>query len=225
MERTFTSAKIKEKIIKSEPVQDDEEVLPFNLENVKEEPPVEFLLILPQPCMKMEQREKGTIQRSESKVKCQICSKKVTKGFIKYHIKNHKKLRAFKCDLCGCQYNQKCLLVCHMWTHKDVKRFYCDICPKGFNYNSHLKDHRLTHFDSKPFKCDLCLMQFLNKQLVQSHLHRAHFQLILHCKKANSFQISDEEVKCKICGKSFGNKTFMKRHIERFHGMKNIYFV
>lgn len=213
MERKLTD--FEEKSVKIERIDSDYETLPFDIKSVKEEPPVEFLLILP-PATIVEAKEVERVNETVSresckpKAKCPICFKIVKQTWLKTHLELHKKVRKFVCDLCGHGCVLKFHLAEHMWKHRHEKRFKCEICGKGSNYKYNLNYHRLTHIDRRPYKCDLCPKEYVTRQLVDRHLKKIHFKTCLN--------IVPKKVNCRLCDKVFSDKIFMKRHIERFHG-------
>lgn len=174
---------------------------------MKEEKPVEFLLVLlpATTSIKIEEIDESFCALETSNIKMSM----------KIHPKQN--FKQFKCNLCEKKYFYKHELKRHLWNHRDEKRYTCEICGRGFNYNAHLKEHRLSHIDPRPFKCDLCVKTYLNKQMLQQHLEKSHHKL------ENFREHFEEKSECKLCKKSFCDKTLMKRHIERFHGKGNLW--
>lgn len=222
---------------------------------IKEEPAVEFVLILPpqevkeenfsdssedqkqseekkfhcQQCLKLFEIKKNLLRHKEiykPKVKCQICSKEVTKKYLKIHLKSHENIKDFKCDLCSAGFVTKNRLVLHMWMHRGEKRFKCSECNRGFNIGRDLKIHLLSHsVNPRPFQCDQCPKTYSRKQILEQHLLEVHLNDVLRCvkcdfttKRKNSLLVhkkvhsTTKPFLCQICDKKFKTKAQVQRH-------------
>lgn len=140
----------------------EENSLNFLQRNVKEEPPVEFVLILPRPTstwvsfmekrkwvrsvqlMKFDAkwREEATLfQTFFTCEHCQLVAKR--KVSLAYHLEACSKRYPdrFKCDLCGRAFQKKSLVRPHMLKHSTELKFWCDKCDQGFKSEKNLLLH------------------------------------------------------------------------------------
>jgi DNA-directed RNA polymerase subunit RPC12/RpoP len=141
--------------------------------NIKKEPEVEFLLILPPRQVKIETIEeevkeqkqnenkfqcqqcpksfdtrevlRNHVKTHEPKVKCQTCNKKFSIQSLRVHLKRHEKIRKFNCDHCSAGLDVKSHLIRHIWKHRSDKLFNCAHCNRVFNHSVTFKAHFLTH--------------------------------------------------------------------------------
>lgn len=81
--------------------------------------------------------------------------------------------KLIQCDICGKTMKQclKKTMMYHIRLHKDVRPFKCDICPKSFSSENALKKHNLTH--SKPYVCQVCEMGFSRRYLLTDHFKKS----------------------------------------------------
>jgi Zinc finger, C2H2 type len=189
----------------------------YIVNNIKQEPEVEFTLFLPPinvkakkvknielkqkkkkktknlqcpHCLKSFEQQKAIyqhLQTHESKRKCQICSKYISKRFIATHLKNHNKLNLYNCDHCSAEFVAKGNLARHIWIHRSDKRYNCSKCNQGFNQIQGFKIHLLSHSTNpRPFQCDLCPKNYTRKEKIREHMLRKHSRdLFLRCVKCS----------------------------------------
>jgi KRAB domain-containing zinc finger protein len=199
--------------IKIEPVCDNSnqiESVDCIVNNIKKEPEVEFVLILPPRQVKIEKVEEDENQTPSKEKKfqckqcpksfekqkmlndhsrvhkpqltCQICFKKICKINFKAHLIRHENIRKFYCDLCSAGFVMKADLVQHMWTHRSEKKFNCTNCNRGFNSSNNFRLHLQSHSNNpRPFQCDLCPKNYAGKQELTTHLTAIHSESSLKC--------------------------------------------
>lgn len=237
-------AKVEIKIEKN--IEIDDETLQITLNNIKEEPPVEFVLVLPRAEIQVERpkldekvlniyNNRVSKKSTKSIVKCKIC----LKGFLQIHLKRHlkthtKSKQKFQCDFCLKVFDLKCNLAHHM-KRKHLKP-QCLHCNESFDapklFREHLKVHSI---DSHPLKCDHCPKSFFQKHNLCYHLLRTHstvrklkcneckFEtinvfLLNHHKKSHSKLIG-----CNLCGAKFSYAATLKVHKQNVHAStKNV---
>jgi KRAB domain-containing zinc finger protein len=183
--------------------------------NIKKEPEVEFVLILPPRQVKIEKFENDEFRdteakRCEKKFQCQQCPKSFDKQrnlfqheqthkpkfkceicnkkvrLLRAHLKSHESIKEFNCDHCPAGFVTKNHLDRHMWTHRRDKLFNCTHCKQGFNNVSNFKAHILSHSTNpKPFQCDLCPKNYARKQQVKEHLMAIHSEQIFKCNECD----------------------------------------
>jgi KRAB domain-containing zinc finger protein len=200
--------------------------------NIKKEPEVEFVLILPPRQLKVEKDDEENQnqtqssekkfqcqqcpksfdnqialikhkQTHESKVKCKICSKEIKTRYLKEHLKRHENIKEFNCDHCKAGFVTKQSLVVHMWIHRSEKKFNCTQCNREFNGSSNYKAHLLTHTNNpRPFQCDLCPKKYTSKHEIKQHLMATH---------------SDKNFKCNECDFTTKTKKCLNTHKKRIH--------
>lgn len=209
------------------------------INNIKHEPEVEFVLILPPEIVKIEpedkSEEKAVINKNETvnkqaqlpRVKCPICGKNIRKDSLKLHQRRHDGKKSFKCDFCSSQMFTKGELVDHMWTHQSKKRFKCSQCNREFNHRCNLKNHLLTHSESpRPFQCELCPKNYVRKESLQMHTMAKHLsETKFSCnlcdyvtkRKAclqqhQNIHSRSKQISCPDCPKQFISKSDLKKH-------------
>lgn len=139
----------------------------------------------------------------EKKVKCHICCIEVKRYYLKLHLKNHKEVAEFQCDICSVSFKGKNSLAFHMNKHQKNRKFRCEICKQGFNKPEYFKEHLLSHSaDPRPFKCDLCPREYCSRRAVIHHITQVH----LSGSKKKVFN-------CKECNRSFTNSKYLKEHL------------
>jgi uncharacterized Zn-finger protein len=99
-------------------------------DNIKQEPEVEFVLILPPRQVKIEIEEENKTQTNENLYRCRQCPKSFK---IQKNLKSHERSHAAKvnCQICNKKLRRDCLKI-HLKLHEDVKEFNCDHCSAGF---------------------------------------------------------------------------------------------
>jgi uncharacterized Zn-finger protein len=180
---------------------DQNENVVIIVNNIKKEPEVEFLLILPPRYVKVEvednkiqgQNNEKTMtslfakperfkQIHNPKVKCEICLKEVRRMNFKRHLKSHSDIKDFNCDHCQAGFVSKPSLVRHMWKHRSNKKFNCSQCSRGFNESRDFKVHLQSHSaNPRPFQCDLCPKSYPTKIELKNHLIASHSEQTFKC--------------------------------------------
>jgi KRAB domain-containing zinc finger protein len=221
--------------IKSEPENDEinETSLKSDVNNIKKEKEVEFVLILPPRQVKVEiEEEKSETKRNEKKFDCQQCPKSFgTRPHMIRHEQTHKP--KVECQICSKKISKR-QLKDHLKTHEDSKEFNCDNCPAGYvkkrelnrHMLKHLKFHVLSHSNNlRPFQCDLCPKNYTRKHDIQIHLTAIHSNLRFNCDqcefkakwKNNLYQHKichsrEKRFSCSICKKQFRSKQNIRVH-------------
>ncbi|KAH9510165.1 hypothetical protein Btru_043641 [Bulinus truncatus] len=80
--------------------------------------------------------------------------------------------KKLQCDICGktMKSYQKSLMQHHVRQHKDVRPFACEVCQKAFTSDTALKKHSLNH--TKPYKCQVCGQGFSRRYLLTDHFKK-----------------------------------------------------
>ncbi|KAK6994370.1 zinc finger protein 836 [Biomphalaria glabrata] len=97
---------------------------------------------------------------------------------------NEKKLQ---CDICGktMKSYQKSLMQHHIRQHKDVRPFVCELCQKAFTSDTALKKHSLNH--TRPYACQVCGKSFSRRYLLIDHFKKkCNVKLMGMVKSSNS---------------------------------------
>jgi KRAB domain-containing zinc finger protein len=211
---SFIENKMSEKSkIKVEPSCDDYdqiETIANVVSNIKEEPAVEFVLILPprqvkiepttendqtqtknvkkfqcQQCPKSFEKQKSLYHHEKThkpKVKCHFCSKIISKLSLKAHLKIHENIRKFHCDHCAAGFVIKGHLVQHMWNHRSEKKFNCTQCNRTFNKSGNFKTHIRSHSKNpRPFQCNLCPNNYARPDHLKYHSKTVHTNQSFKC--------------------------------------------
>lgn len=192
--------------------------------NIKQEPPVEFNLVLPIEGFEVSCEEtsdnnspnykavdENQIGNSKAKSKefqkkqwrCVICEKlfETLQAKNKHIAKVHSNI--FSCNECPLIAKSSNALLCHKYTH--TKRYSCETCDKRFSHNNILRDHQMHQkhgqYASLPeikFTCEICKQEFASHYRWHAH------QFIMHCPK---------KVQCDLCGKTVINREYLRRHM------------
>ena len=181
--------------------------------NIKKEPEVEFLCVLPNFDSSNSQntrdeylvraKQENEIQSKKiPKYQCKLCQKVVkSMNNLRIHEKTHQNQQ---CKVCNRKVRPQSLDK-HMKSHQNEKserKFKCKICSHKFMTNSQLKHHILNH--SRRFQCDLC-RNFSDSS--KNHLLR---HLNLH--------LVEGRFKCLLCRKLFDDKESLRFHSRQVNG-------
>lgn len=113
---------------------------------------------------------------------CDICG--LAKRKFENHYVIHFDVRAFKCQLCSCDYKTKTMLEDHIRTvHMGEKRHKCVYCEKRFSYAADKARHEIG-VHTKKFKhiCQFCGKCFLKKNFLTAHQKSQHAEMLLELK-------------------------------------------
>lgn len=222
--------------------QKKSEELPEIINNIKQEPPNEFLLLLssynPERRLNGDvfMKEEIKIENSETAInetdfKCRICHKVF--GYLKLHMKTHNKQQ---CIVCLKNVPTKSFEK-HMKIHEGENKrrnFQCKVCSVKFLTANALSDHSKVH--KKLFGCDLCGYFSSHKEKIArhmlSHFHSGKYKCIrckkifdhkeklrLHARTIHSDPLSFQKMRkkdltCQICNKEFSSTSQRNRHDE-----------
>jgi scratch len=176
--------------------------------NIKEEPPVEFLCLLPEYRVEQtllgefkvkkeekvenfdNEKSKG-VKVSKTRVKCSICSLELLKASLRMHSWRKHKIQSQKpkieCKICSKKFFYKSRLVKHLKTHE--LKYQCKLCDQWIKDKCSYDDHMKVHEDPEAFQCEICSTNFIKKfdlkQHLLSHLHEVY--KCRHCSKYHKF--------------------------------------
>lgn len=142
----------------------------------------------------------------EISLSCPQCSATFeTEKRLKTHMKCHKNLKTYKCEMCGWKSTNKKVLVQHLKTHKDDS-LQCSACEEIFHSAVYLNAHMMRNHTNileegpDPKQCRICKKIFSKEQTRKAHE-------MLHNK-------APEMHKCHLCEKSFPLPHFLKAHMQ-----------
>lgn len=177
---------------------------------IKEEPPVEFVLILPSLEVDVENLQDGCNIKveEEEKHQCPKCPKWFrTDAFMKRHL-GRAHVPKKKCKICSKEVRE---LSYHMKTHqqKNLKNLKCDHCPERFWHKGNLITHVRIHrkFKEKLYVCKVCKEEFKSYNMFKRHEN-------VHTDDLRPF-------KCDFCLKDFPTKNLIRSHIISQHMKQN----
>jgi len=170
--------------------------------NIKVEPSMDFLLILPteQPLL-IPKEENVTMKKPIFKLK------KFDSKFINKARMFEKFLKCSNCDYVA-RYSfrvRKHLKICLEKKNivKPLLKYRCDKCPYSAKYKSDIRSHMRTHLKIKPFKCEDCGKHFGTLREYRNHMKERNYLL-----------------RCKVCDVTFKCKILEQNHIREQHDNK-----
>ena len=178
-------------------------------------------------------------KKEYDKVKCEICTKLISKPLIKSHMNKHERILnvTFNCNDCDSKFNLQHRLNSHikrMHTIRDP--LLCESCNKPLKDKRSLQQHiNAVHLRLRPFKCQLCEKAFTDSTPLRNHMqtHTAdandkkyicsvcdkNFLLERHLKgHMNIAHNAAELIVCHLCNSSYNSKFNLKRHMNDVHG-------
>ena len=110
---------------------------------------------------------------------CSICNKSYID--MRLHIKktHHKKIKAFKCNICEYENSRYYLLEKHIKSvHEVINPFKCHICTYDAVNKTHLKKHiKEVHEEIKLFKCKVCDYETALINDLKRHIESVHKEI------------------------------------------------
>jgi KRAB domain-containing zinc finger protein len=197
------------KKIKIEPVCDDFDRVESVecIENkIKQEPEVQFVLILPPRQVKIEIIEEEVLKESKAqsekkKFQCQNCPRSFENlRSLFSHERSHQ--QKVKCGICNNDF-RKYYLKDHLKRHQSIRKFNCDHCSSSYVTKAGLVCHMWKHRSDKQFKCTQC-----NRGYNQIGAFKIH--LLSHTNNPRPFQ-------CDLCPKNYATKLEVKVHLMAIH--------
>lgn len=188
------------------------------------------------------------VETSDEKMKCDVCSKEMTKRDYKIHLEyNHctpcidskpinlKTLRV-ECNLCKKTLHNQ-WVVKHFSTVHSVapqRNYVCDICGNSYLYKAGLHNHAQLHSKEFPYKCPVCPYRGKTSTNLKAHsrMHSTDYKFkctecpakYRHWSQLNMHKRKHRapEVKCVECTKLFHTPMAMEKHYKVHHmGIKS----
>eukprot|EP00092_Neocalanus_flemingeri_P023006 GFUD01024938.1.p1 GENE.GFUD01024938.1~~GFUD01024938.1.p1 ORF type:complete len:481 (-),score=71.76 GFUD01024938.1:85-1527(-) len=145
----------------------------------------------------------------------------------------------YKCpeDGCDSRFKVKRALLDHLRKHRGIYEYSCDMCGKMFTTRHTKKQHMLTHESSLNLICHICSKSFVNKLRLYKHLNTTHadnkdkvnyqcdqcekgFTTIQKFKRHITSHTGVRDFSCTTCGKKFLTKDTLDRHEKAHTGVK-----
>lgn len=215
------------------------------IQNIKQEPEVQFLLVLPFDRRPIEaQKElmlKVKLQKYEFKgkvkpemfkscTKCEDCGLFYTQKLKFSHREFCRERKVwYCCDLCPFDSVDKTLLSRHFINnHTETGNFHCEVCDLHFKEKNGLNSHLKSHI---PKICQFCGIEVMSKSSLIKHFNDSHSQGPYDCVKCSystnnrdSFdkhlKIHKGKVECDDCNYSFSYFYMLKQHqMAKRHGI------
>jgi uncharacterized C2H2 Zn-finger protein len=216
----------------------------FSLQNIKQEPEVDFLLIIPASI------NDSVEPKPEPRGRAVVAIKKIE--FLSH--KNSKTFDNFvKCGKCSKFVLNRPISLKHLKTCRGSKKFQCDLCDYNFILKGNVRKHMKTHCDKKCLqcgekyskgsrhvlktKCWFCSTEFFCIKSRKKHIednHRNDFGFYecprSDCKRKSTFKTlkrlqvhicifhaDAKRLTCRICSKKLSNTKNLSYHIQTVH--------
>lgn len=203
--------------------------------NIKQEPAVEFVLILPNE----EDESSSNVKLPKPKnLKCNKCAYVAKNPSLLYsHQRTH--LKPESCETCHKRFSQKNILRNHQMQHKHgvysngpEQKFKCSECEKCFSSEYHLHSHQSNMHLQENAQCDICGRVGRNREYIRRHMF-VHLKVpCTFCTKLISkhtikrhmeMHFPKTSFECPTCNRKFRLKVNLKLHVERMHS--NVIFL
>ena len=102
------------------------------------------------------------------KVLCSMCPIILEKDSLKAHMRLHKEIDLFSCEVCGKKFQVKKYLSIHIKIHEKTS-FPCEICESMFQSKNDLSAHIKVHKEKVVFQCSLCETNYSSKGNLKKH--------------------------------------------------------
>lgn len=134
---------------------------------------------------------------------CEICGKSIRHSAMVAHIRMHKGITPYSCELCPSKFGTKQKLKLHSIIHSDERPFKCNHCDKRFRRRANMYEHNMVkHSDEKRYKCSHCDKQF-----------SLPYNLRLH----ERIHTGEKPYKCNLCPEKYTNSGALRRHASVSH--------
>ena len=151
---------------------------------------------------------------------CEMCGKlfKNRKAILSHINKSHRKMPDFSCDLCGSQIKNKSTLRHHMDSIHLKQQCLCPHCARTFKSNDTLNMHLIQRHGAPPaVTCTKCKKGFL--YVSQLNLHNLQKHLGERNKTAQQMDENDPRIiKCGVCRRKFLRLENLRRHQAEYCG-------
>eukprot|EP00117_Sycon_ciliatum_P028635 scpid19638/ scgid22967/ Zinc finger protein Xfin; Xenopus fingers protein len=154
-------------------------------------------------------REDSVYDRVDiGQTRCAICTEMLAsldslnkhhEAHIDAYQKKSSGVRAYTCEVCDKDLQQRFNLLRHYLVHADVRPYECCVCFKRFREERNLRKHMPQHSSEKQFECDQCDKKYFSKQSL------GHHQATKHKDVVKRFQ-------CKYCHVAFAAPSDCSRH-------------
>ena len=146
------------------------------------------------------------------KVLCSLCPLLLEKNSLKAHMRLHREVNSYSCEVCNKNFKVKSYFIEHMKTH-DIS-FDCNLCDKKYPLKRNLKKHIMRTHQKSKYSCDFCKKDFASKDKCNMHMTRCHVDDPLPCTKCDAVFVSNKDLKkhfnknhsisqCDVCLKEF----------------------
>ncbi|XP_059615367.1 zinc finger protein 26-like [Phlebotomus argentipes] len=144
---------------------------------------------------------------------CLICSKRVSVGAFRDHMKSHQTLEGNdrKCPYCPETFDRKNTLVFHVRiSHRGLNLnitgppFKCSVCKDLYETLDELKKHVEIH--SRNRTCEICQKSFSTVENLLYHIGSFHRNSNL------PMRIAEKRFECSTCGRKYRHRDRMEKH-------------
>ena len=107
---------------------------------------------------------------------CNICHKTFnSERKVHYHKERvHKKLKPWRCSLCGYAAFSRKTLRLHFRLHTGAKPYACSQCEYQTGDHNSLRRHSMRHSGVKPYKCQHCPNAAIQSNRYKIHRRKKH---------------------------------------------------
>ena len=175
------------------------------------------------------------------KVQCVFCSKKVTCGHLRTHMKSHSGEFPYACPHCEKRCSQSTNLTKHIRNkHRNVvvksakpkkKMVHCEFCGQICNDFTALESHLWNHMKEKSLECKICQAKFGVEASLNDHMKFHYFKDRKKCEVCDkrefvSIGCYEEHVRkcsskwtCQGCGECCQSESNYRKHMKLVHSI------
>ncbi|XP_026331789.1 zinc finger protein 284-like isoform X2 [Hyposmocoma kahamanoa] len=165
---------------------------------------------------------------AESKIKCELCEKRVNRNRLRRHVAIAHGTSALRCGYCKSEYDSKEVLIEHVvtCTAKKKTRKICEShCGRNFGNNYRLNEHCRAKHGYEKLKCSYCDFESAGVMALRNHERRhrnekpfvcetcgAKFHAAYLLAQHKKSHRTEKLIKCNLCPATFKANNSLHTH-------------